>query len=210
MTTFIRLLDVPVDAKPAALKAAVTGVGPVFECAPEAFAAVPGSPFAYWVGPHIRDIFTQFGPFESEEGERTVKQGLVTGDDFRLVRVWWEPRTDTFDRRWFGFAKGGASSPYYADVSVVVGYSNADQLAIQASGRYGRGATYYYRPAITWPLRAHRFAPQLLPAGCIFSARGYCAFVPQDQLVGTVAIFASSCFDYLFNTTLSPLHRALN
>ena len=46
MTTFIRLLDFPVDDKAAALRAAVTGDGAVFECAPEAFAAVPRSPFA--------------------------------------------------------------------------------------------------------------------------------------------------------------------
>ena len=59
MTTFIRLLDVPVDAKPAALKAAVAGVGPVFECAPEAFAAVPGSPFAYWAPQRCLQLFTK-------------------------------------------------------------------------------------------------------------------------------------------------------
>ena len=61
---------------------------------------------------------------------------------------------------------------------------------------------FYFRPGLTWPLRANRFAPQPLPAGCVFSARGYCAFVPEEALGFTLAIFNGSVFDYLFKMTL--------
>jgi hypothetical protein len=61
---------------------------------------------------------------------------------------------------------------------------------------------YYFRPGITWLLRAHRFAPQALPSDCIFSLRSYCAFTPFQDLLLTLAIFSSSAFDYLFKTTL--------
>src|SRR5690606_38737254 len=114
-----------------------------------------GSPFAYWINEGVRRVFQAFGPFESEA--RTVKQGLVTGDDFRLVRSWWEVTEKSLRSRWFGFAKGGRYSPFYSDVPLLVGYGSEDQIAIQVSGRYGRGATHYFLPAITWPLRAHRF-----------------------------------------------------
>jgi hypothetical protein len=60
----------------------------------------------------------------------------------------------------------------------------------------------YFRPGLTWPLRASRFAPQVLPAGCVFSVRGYSAFVPTEDLLWTLATFNSSTFDYLFKTTL--------
>jgi hypothetical protein len=36
----------------------------------------------------------------------------------------------------------------------------------------------------------------------VFSVRGYCAFVPVDELASTLAIFNSSVFDYLFKVTL--------
>src|SRR5262249_7498699 len=60
----------------------------------------------------------------------------------------------------------------------------------------------YFRAGLTWPLRAHRFAPQALPAGCIFSVRGYSAFTPAPDLLATLALFNSGTFDFLFKTTL--------
>jgi len=114
MTTFIRLLDTPVDAKPAALKAAAAGVGPIFECAPEAFAAVPGSPFSYWVSESVRNIFRHLPPFES--AQRFARGGMKSGEDARFVRLWSETGSQDFR----AFAKGGAWSPLYADVHLVV------------------------------------------------------------------------------------------
>jgi hypothetical protein len=61
---------------------------------------------------------------------------------------------------------------------------------------------YYFQPGITWPLRAHKFAPRALPTNCIFSLRSYCAFTPFQDLLLTLAIFNSSVFDYVFKITL--------
>ena len=51
MTSFFRVLDVAVDDKASALRAAVRAGAAQFEVAP----ALPdaSSPFAYWVGLHI-------------------------------------------------------------------------------------------------------------------------------------------------------------
>src|SRR5690606_21766281 len=46
------------------------------------------------------------------------------------------------------------------------------------------------------------FAPQAMPAKCIFSVRGYCAFPEIDKEAMTLAIFNSSAFDYLYKTAL--------
>ena len=61
---------------------------------------------------------------------------------------------------------------------------------------------YFYRPGITWPLRARRFSPQALAEGCVFSARGYAAFVDDGDELATMAVFSSSVFDYLFKVCL--------
>ena len=66
------------------------------------------------------------------------------------------------------------------------------------SKSYVRNLDFYFRPGLTWPLRASAFSPQPLPAGCIFSIRGYSAFVEQEQLLWTLSVFGSSIFDYLF------------
>ncbi|MCA9646222.1 MAG: hypothetical protein KC492_36275, partial [Myxococcales bacterium] len=65
MTVFIRVLEAGVEEKPAALLQAVTKMrdgakaATAFERAPEAFVAVPGSPFAYWVNEAVRGTFSR-------------------------------------------------------------------------------------------------------------------------------------------------------
>jgi hypothetical protein len=120
----------------------------VFLVDPASFRKVPNSPFAYWVGDAIRELFRTLPPFESEG--RTVKQGLATADDFRFVRAWWEvPGERRLDaargpdwrqdlkafqdwcrrrthegKYWVPFAKGGEYSPYYADIHLVLNWRN--------------------------------------------------------------------------------------
>ena len=171
----------------------------VFERAPEEFASIPGSPFAYWVLESARVAFSRFEAFGSEE--RTALVGLQTSDDFRFLRAWWEPAPDRFGQRWFGFAKGGSYSPFYADLTLLVGYSQGDQVGLQGIGRYGRGATHYFHPGLTWPLRTQRgFGMRGMPAGCVFGHKGPAAFVEGDsprELLALLAITTSSTFCYL-------------
>ena len=179
----------------------------VFEVAPEAFDSVPGKPFAYWVSETVRATFGRLPAFEGEG--RAVRQGLATADDFRFLRAWWEVRVNANGQRWFPFAKGGAYSPFYTDVFLVVNWAMGgkeiihftDPLTKKQNSR-PQNIEYYHRPGITWPLRAHRFSPQVMPAGCIFSVRGYCAFPEEDEETKTLAIFNSRAFDYLYKTAL--------
>src|SRR5262249_51450815 len=97
-----------------------------FVCDPGRFAMIPGSTFAYWVSDHVLNLFRQFPTFGGEK--RTAKQGLATADDFRFIRATWEvPRT--LERGWVPFCKGGAFSPYYADIHLVVKWhSEGDEM----------------------------------------------------------------------------------
>lgn len=211
MTTFLRLLAE--NDKAAALQTVCARLlqgeadPRAFNVAPEAFDAVPGKPFAYWVSDVVRDTFRRLPPFESEG--RTVKQGLATADDFRFVRAWWEVGVGETAGKWFPFAKGGAYSPFYADVHLVVNWAeDGTEICNFVDPKTGKlnsrpqNTGYYLRPGLTWPLRAHRFAPQAMPAGCIFSVRGYSAFPLQGEEAKSLAIFNSSAFDYLYKTAL--------
>ena len=225
MTTFLRLLAE--SDKAAALlevcarqRAGVSGQWSVnsgqkggdpriFEVAPSAFDTVPGKPFAYWVSEAVRETFRRLPAFEGEG--RTVRVGLQTGDDFRFVCAWWETGgtralfadgQDGPTSKWFPFAKGGAYSPLYADVYLMVNWAR-DGLELDSfTGSVIRNPDFYHRPGLTWPLRAYRFAPQALPEGCIFSVRGYCAFPEDGQEAKTLGIFNSAPFDFLFKTAL--------
>lgn len=231
MTTFIRLLDVPVDAKPAALKAAVTGVGPVFECAPEAFAAVPGSPFAYWVSEAVRETFSRYPRLDHQY---TATRGAYTTDDFKYYRLKWEvpggarakTREETLGSlAYVPLAKGGSFSPYYSDIHLIVRWHDdgAEPKAFLSAYRERKGwgtdwsaclngYSHYFRPGLTWPLRTTSgFGIRALPAGCIFGHKGPVAFLagddPQD-LLALSALMNSGTFGYLLGVQLAAADAA--
>jgi len=152
-TSFLRLLKA--EDKEAALASSIASLRSdapdattVFTLDPAEFSKVPNSPFAYWVDDEIRELFTKFPPFESEG--RTVKQGLITSDDFRFIRAWWEVseknvldscfgpnwRSGISDfqnwchdrtkngKYWVPFAKGGEYSPYVAELHLVLNWKD--------------------------------------------------------------------------------------
>ncbi len=191
------------------------------------YLAPPGSPFAYWVSERIRRLFTELPPFEGEG--RTAKQGLATADDFRFIRAWWEVppekiltgspdttpeefRRMTFEgKRWGPFAKGGAYSPYYADIHLVVNWErNGEEMKAWADPLYGnsgwsriiKSVDFYFRPGLTGPLRAGRFAPSILPSGSIFSVRGYAILASPGNLEVLSGLGNSASFDFIFKVLL--------
>ena len=215
MTVFLRLLAE--EDKRTALRSSCARIrqdtehGLCFVVNPEDFAAIPGKPFAYWVSHAVRNTFRKLPAFEGEG--RTVKQGLATADDLRFLRGWWEPVRVDVVRKWRPFAKGGVYSPFYADIFMVVNWaSDGAEIRNNLNEKGGvrsnvwmlndTAARYFYRPGLTWPLRSRNFAPQALPAECIFSVRGYCAFPEPGDELKTLAVFNSRAFDYLYKTAL--------
>ena len=108
-TVFLRVLEA--DDKGAALLAAVREPERAngrqrFDVDPAAFDQVPGSPFAYWVGDRVRSVYGTNIPFE--HSQRIVRQGGVTGNDARFLRLHWEVpmvRAPQMDQSWVPFAK---------------------------------------------------------------------------------------------------------
>ena len=149
MSTFLRLLSETNKAK--ALMTACNHFrhgkndSRSFEVASDSFGSVPSQPFAYWVGESVRRVFQRLPAFEGTG--RTTKQGLATADDFRFVRIWWESRGPGR----IGFAKGGAFSPFYADVYLVVNW--ADRGAEICNFVDSRSGRLLSRP------QNHRFLP---------------------------------------------------
>lgn len=173
------------------------------------FRDLPNSAFAYWISDNIRSLFQ--GQARLDEHGVVAKQGLATADDFRFVRLRWEvaPGED----RWATFAKGGPLSPFYADISEVVLWGKASRQIrtnLNAAGTVRSNIwmlrsteqKYFERPGLTWPVRASRFSPRALPSGCVFSHRGYSAFMNDDDRLFFLAVFNSSTFDYLFKIAL--------
>jgi hypothetical protein len=221
--TCFRLLDAKSPAGP--LAAAVhqvnagQGGAEVFILNPASFEQVPNAPFAYWVEEKVRGLFKDMTHFES--AGRTARQGLATTDDNRFVRCWWEPPAvieNTGRRRWWTFAKGGAFSPYYADLHLLVnwaeGGAEVKQNIIQRypylkgnAGFVAKNTDYYFRHGLTWPLRTNGLSFRLLPRGAIFAHKGPAAFIENDPLAAC-ALVNSRCFGYLVSVQLARVELA--
>lgn len=188
-----------------------------FEVAPQSFDAVPGKPFAYWVSEAVRGVFCKLPAFEYSD--RTARQGLATAEDFRFVRCWWEANS----KQWFGFAKGGVFSPFYADVYLLANWAN-DGAEIKAGicQRYpylngnaefvAKNPQFYLRPGLTWPRRTSSgISLRVMPADCIFADKGPAAFVANDdpeELLALLAVANSRPFSILIELQLAAADAA--
>lgn len=198
-TVFIQVLAAPVADKGVCLLNSIRNGASAHTVDISEFSALPKSPFAYWAAPRIRDIYRECLPFESED--RTARVGLQTSDDDRFVRLWFEPRPN-LEQDWPPFAKGGNYAPFYADVPVVVNWRGDGEELRAFPKSYIRNQEYYFRPGVTWPLRTSSFCPQLLPAGCIPSVRGYGAYASEENLQSMAGVFSSGSFDFFFKMSL--------
>lgn len=151
----------------------------VFRVSSSELAVVPGSPVAYWMDPALRKLFTEFPALEGSGAE--VRRGSWPGDDFRFVRLWWEPLVGEpgSSARWVPYAKGGSYAPFFSEPHLAVPWDDARSTFRGFSGRRGRpsptpeNVAYYFRPGLTWPRRTQGgFNPSVLPAGCVFADKG--------------------------------------
>lgn len=223
MTIFIRLLEAPVDQKAAALLQAVMGISDpsnytrtaiVFSCDPALFVRIPGSPFAYWVSSAIRAAFAQFPRLESQGRSARITNQL--SDNFRFARLCFE--VPERSAHWIPWAKGGGYSPYYADISTVVGWDFA--RASYRGGYVGTShrplirpasADLFFRAGLTWPCRTNGLSVRVLPRGCIFGQKGPAAFVEHDahdELFALLSVLNSKAFGYFVSLQLARTELA--
>lgn len=197
MTIFLRLLaegDKAAALAESCARQRTEGSDPrVFEVPAEAFDAVPGKPFSYWAGAAIRQTFLCHPAFEG--AKRSAAGGMKSGQDERFLRVWWEVGSYA---RYRGFAKGGAFSPFFADVYLVVDWLNngAQSVAFYEANREVKGGIirnqqHYFRPGLTWPRRTQGgLSLRALPGDCIFADKGPAAFVEHDDPEELLALLA--------------------
>ena len=158
------------------------------------FKEVPNSPFSYAVPNAVRKLFKDLPPFEN--ANRAARQGLATADDFRFVRCWWEvelSRENRKENKWAPFAKGGPYSPYYADLFLLVNWSDDGKEIRQYPGSRPQNLGFFRKPGLTWSeATTKEFGCRPLPAGSIFSHVGLGVFQdPIDGLLATGVILNS-------------------
>ena len=202
---------------PAALGEAVIKVrkgkpaADTFSIDPVSFQQIPNAPFAYWTSENLFRLFVKFPSFE-EDG-KTVRVGLQTSDDFRVVRIWWEvapPKQNTFqDREWKHFLKGDSASSFYDDIHYVINWKDDGRYIkewkmvdlamgrITANNSKCWNESKYFLAGMSWALRTSSFKPSCVPKDCIPSVSRYLATSEYVSVMAAIALCNSKVFDFL-------------
>jgi hypothetical protein len=158
---------------------------------PRTLTEVPGSPIVYWWSEEFRRRYAMTPKLQELA---PIRQGVATADDVRFLRRWWEialspadvPRVfaPEVDRRliysmpWVPSVSGARGVVWIEDLRQVIRWwGNGCEIAHFSRGRYGRGASFYFRKGVAFTTigsdfggRLHRFPSVFTSTGCtVFS-----------------------------------------
>ena len=197
-----------------------------FKASADNFAKIPGSPIAYWAGEKM------IKAFESSENIGSIacpRKGLVTTDNGRFLRLWYEVNRNNYvlycdsaeeaeasGKKWFPINKGGSFRKWFGNNEWVVNWQNNGKEMKDAIVLLYNGGSYtkeirsedkYFLPAITWSaLASGSFCVRYSPVGALFGSGGYCAFPSDDLFYCVLGLLNSTVAD----TVLSLLSPTLN
>jgi len=210
--TFIRLPDVPKDKKEKTfLQAAFIGsddenVPRLYQKNLSEFATVPGTPLSYWVPKKLRLLFDSDVVLDADnagvnaDSFGAVKQGLVSGDDDRFTRSFWE----TFDSEcWSPFAKGGTDAWILPRIKKTVLWDSDGREIKRYGGSRPQNTQFFFRQGITYNRvkRSGRRFGYLHPSS-IFADKGSAVF-PRSHEWNFLSYANSRLFTYLMLTQTS-------
>lgn len=116
-----------------------------FECRPDDFRKVPGSPIAYWMGEKM------IRPFQQEKLSSIVETeyGIITGDNGRFLRLWYEIDQNQKEK-WIPFNKGGSFRKWYGNLIYVVDWESSGDFVNFSKKKSIDDAQFYDSNCLTW------------------------------------------------------------
>lgn len=180
----------------------------------KSFTKIPGIPVAYWVTDAIAEAFNR--------GESITKyvdtfQGIITGDNDKFLRQWFEvsstkipfhssnmDEVDLSNTYWIPYNKGGEFRKWYGGQDYVVYW----RFGPDDKTRGKKGFSHYYlREYVAWSYTiANSIATRYYPSGFLWDVRGSGLMDKSDMLYYLEGLISSKIGITLFrvnNSTLS-------
>jgi hypothetical protein len=163
-----------------------------FQTSQSSFTRIPGKPLAYWVGDTVISLFADNEPLEKIADS---VQGIITGDNPKYLRYWFEPSRcslaigyetmesiDLSKEYWIPYNKGGDLRKWYGNNDWVIDWSSEGE-GLHRSRTQNR--QLYLLPGITWTrLSSSFFGVRHFGAGFLWDVAGSGIFPkkPADHL----------------------------
>ena len=185
------------------------------------FMNIPGYPIAYWASKRKIEIFRIGKPLKNVAIPRV---GLITGDNTKFIRVWWEVEyfeiefgLESYEQskrcnfKWYPYNKGGSARSWFGNRELVVFFKNGG-ADIEKNGKetgsfYFLGASdVFFKKGITWNgLASNRNTFRFSPTGSLFdSNKGPMVFPKSEEMLYYLIGLFNSKVTQTFLSILNP------
>ncbi len=181
-----------------------------YSCDSQNYAYVPMSPISYWLSDHYYDVFRTFKPI-GYYGD--TKKGVLTGNDKRFVRLWFEislskmglgikDHDDMVKRnyKWIPATGGGTFRKWYGNFENVINMENdAYEIRYKNENNYRlRESTYYFRECTTWSeVSGKGLSMRFVPQGILFGNSGPVCFWNSNILYWIALLNATTTMQFM-------------
>ena len=169
-----------------------------FDVARRDFNAIEDAPMAYRRIGLVAELYKSYPSLGSLA---EMWQGVITRDDERYIKYFWEVQPTADSRPWKTLNKGGEFARFYFDAQLVIDWSQKAQSEFHRL----RDTSIYFRRGLTWPRRtAKGLNVRRLPPGCVFSDKGPALFLKDVRLEDFVLGVANTgLFEFVFKSKTS-------
>jgi len=180
------------------------------------FQEIPSAPVAYWLGKAALRAFSW-----KKLGEiHAVREGMITGDNERFLRRWFEVESGkiafrvTSDKKWYLLNKGGEFRRWYGNREFVVNWENDGEEIKNFRDNNGKlrsrpqGLAYNFHPSLSWSqITSGAFSVRYFDENFMFNVAGASIFPENEQqlimLLGLLNSCAVTAFSHVLNPTLN-------
>ncbi|MEE1516991.1 MAG: BREX-1 system adenine-specific DNA-methyltransferase PglX [Lachnospiraceae bacterium] len=153
----------------------------------ENFSVIPGAPVAYWLTD--KDIKHMSNDKKvADLGES--KQGLITSDNERFLRLWFEVEQEKIRKKWFYYNKGGGYRKWYGLNYYVVNWENEGhdiKAFVDDKGKQKsrpQNTQFYFCEGISWcDISTNIFSVRYVSSDFMFDASGPTLFVNEKEYI---------------------------
>ena len=172
---------------------------------------IPNIYFGYWVGDKIINhlINTQ-----KAKNFGLAKQGLITSDNEKFLRLWFEVKPTRVNDKWFLYNKGGGFRRWYGNIVYIVNWeNNGFEISnfFDSNGKLRsrpQNVQYFFKEALTWnDVSTADFCCRIINGKIAFDASGPEFFLANnDNIMYFLGLFNSRIVQEFMNLICQGLH----
>lgn len=152
---------------------------------------IPGLVLAYWISDNLLRVF---GNTPALSTICEPKQGLITGDNDRFLRMWYEVSSNDIafsysERKWYPFNKGGEFRRWYGNREYVILWENDGNKIKNFRDAKGKlksrpqNLDYNFRHALSWSLiTSGNFSVRYYDESFAFNVAGISCFPKEADI----------------------------